>query len=189
MISPLSIERVRSYLRACEPATLHCWKPTPISSTPPHTPCVPFAKWSRRRSNTGYGCTPGSMQPGKTYLEVLLHPSKSLPPTLKLCCKGHPWVDLWCWTLNSTRYSEYDMDLTLMDIKWLDLTPVVRLSNESSCILDFSSKDLWHLPKSYSAFAYSCPLQTNTFVFPLIHSHHVLLSSNKFSYCYERLGW
>ncbi len=33
---------------------------------------------------------------------------------------------------------------------------------------------------SYSAFANSCPLQTDTFLFPLIHSHNVLLSSNKF---------
>ncbi len=32
----------------------------------------------------------------------------------------------------------------------------------------------------YSAFANSCPLQTDTFLFPLIHSHHVLLPSNKF---------
>ncbi len=32
----------------------------------------------------------------------------------------------------------------------------------------------------YSAFANSCPLQTDTFLFPLIHSHNVLLSSNKF---------
>ncbi len=31
----------------------------------------------------------------------------------------------------------------------------------------------------YSAFANSCPLQTDTFLFPLIHSHNVLLSSNK----------
>ncbi len=29
----------------------------------------------------------------------------------------------------------------------------------------------------YSAFAKSCPLQTDTFLFPLIHSHNVLLSS------------
>ncbi len=33
---------------------------------------------------------------------------------------------------------------------------------------------------SYSAFANSCPLQTDTFLFPLIHSHTVVLSSNKF---------
>ncbi len=32
----------------------------------------------------------------------------------------------------------------------------------------------------YSAFANSCPLQTDTFLFPLIHSHNVILSSNKF---------
>ncbi len=32
----------------------------------------------------------------------------------------------------------------------------------------------------YSALANSCPLQTDTFLFPLIHSHNVLLSSNKF---------
>ncbi len=32
----------------------------------------------------------------------------------------------------------------------------------------------------YSAFANSCPLQTDTFLFPLIHSHKVVLSSNKF---------
>ncbi len=34
--------------------------------------------------------------------------------------------------------------------------------------------------KQYSAFANSCPLQTDTFLFPLIHSHNVLPSSNKF---------
>ncbi len=33
---------------------------------------------------------------------------------------------------------------------------------------------------SYSAFANSCPLQTDTCLLPLIHSHYVLLSSNKF---------
>ncbi len=43
-------EPTRSSLPACEPATLHCRKPTPISSTPPHTPCVPFTKRSRRQS-------------------------------------------------------------------------------------------------------------------------------------------
>ncbi len=32
----------------------------------------------------------------------------------------------------------------------------------------------------YSAFANSCPLQTDTFLFPLIHIHHVQLSSNEF---------
>ncbi len=32
----------------------------------------------------------------------------------------------------------------------------------------------------YSVFANSCPLQTDTFLFPLIHSHNVILSSNKF---------
>ncbi len=36
------------------------------------------------------------------------------------------------------------------------------------------------LTKDYSAFANSCPLQTATFLFPLIHSHNVILSSNKF---------
>ncbi len=33
---------------------------------------------------------------------------------------------------------------------------------------------------NYRAFANSCPLQTYIFLFPLIHSHNVLLSSNKF---------
>ncbi len=33
---------------------------------------------------------------------------------------------------------------------------------------------------TYSAFANSCPLQIDTFVFPLIHSHHIVLSFNKF---------
>ncbi len=32
----------------------------------------------------------------------------------------------------------------------------------------------------YSAFANSCPPKTDTFLFPLIHSHNVILSSNKF---------
>ncbi len=32
----------------------------------------------------------------------------------------------------------------------------------------------------YSAFANSCPLLTDTFLFPLIHSDHFLSSSNKF---------
>ncbi len=34
---------------------------------------------------------------------------------------------------------------------------------------------------TYSAFANSCPMQIDTFLFPLIHSHNVILSSNKFS--------
>ncbi len=32
----------------------------------------------------------------------------------------------------------------------------------------------------YRAFVNSRPLQTDTFLFPLIHSHNVILSSNKF---------
>ncbi len=56
--------------------------PGPRIALPLATPCVPFAKRSRRRSNTGYGGAPGSMQLGKKYLEVLLNPSRSLPPTL-----------------------------------------------------------------------------------------------------------
>ncbi len=32
---------------------------------------------------------------------------------------------------------------------------------------------------TYSAFANSCPLQTDTFLFPLIHSPNIVLSSNK----------
>ncbi len=85
---PLATERTRSFLRACEPATHHCWKSTPISSTHPQTPCVPFAKRGRRRLNTGYGGAPGSMQQVRTYLEVLHHPSRSLPPTLKGCWRS-----------------------------------------------------------------------------------------------------
>ncbi len=32
----------------------------------------------------------------------------------------------------------------------------------------------------YSAFANSCPMQTDTFLFPRIYSHNVILSSNEF---------
>ncbi len=32
----------------------------------------------------------------------------------------------------------------------------------------------------YSAFANSCPLQTDSFLFPFLYSHNVLRSSNKF---------
>ncbi len=42
----------------------------------------------------------------------------------------------------------------------------------------------WYLKKYYySAFADSCPLQTDT----IIHRNHVKLSSNKFQSWYERL--
>ncbi len=41
-----------------------------------------------RRSNIGYGGAPGSMQLGRTYFEVLLHPSRSLQPTLKRCWRS-----------------------------------------------------------------------------------------------------
>ncbi len=37
-----------------------------------------------------------------------------------------------------------------------------------------------HKSYTYSAFANSCPLQTDTFLFPLIYSHNVIFSSNKF---------
>ncbi len=43
--------------------------------------------------------------------------------------------------------------------------------------------ELSDINHQYSAFANSCPLQTDTFLFPLIHSHHALLSSNKFQQC------
>ncbi len=47
--------------------------------------------------------------------------------------------------------------------------------------LDFSSYALFLKEiQTYSAFANSCPMQTDTFLFPLIHSHNVILSSNKF---------
>ncbi len=59
-----------------------------ISSASPQTPCVPFAKGSSRRSNTGYEGGTGSMELGRTYLEVLLHPLRSLPPTLKGCWRS-----------------------------------------------------------------------------------------------------
>ncbi len=39
---------------------------------------------------------------------------------------------------------------------------------------------LFNRVQEYSAFANSCPLQTDTFLFPLIHSHNVIFSSNKF---------
>ncbi len=58
------------------------------SSAPPQTPWGFFAERSRGRSNTGYGGAPGSMQLGRPYLEVLLHPSRSLPPTLKGCWRS-----------------------------------------------------------------------------------------------------
>ncbi len=46
--------------------------------TPLQTPCVPFAKRSRRRSNTGYGSAPGSMQLDRTSLERPSPPLKAL---------------------------------------------------------------------------------------------------------------
>ncbi len=82
---PLPAERSWSSSRTSEPATLHCWKPTSISSTPPQTHCVPFAKRDRRSSNTVYGRAPCSMQLEETSLEVPLHPVRFLPPTLKGC--------------------------------------------------------------------------------------------------------
>ncbi len=85
---PFATKRTRSTLRAFEPATLRCWKRTPISSTPPQIPCAQFAKGSRRYSNTGYGGAQGSVQLDRTSLEVLLHPPRSLPPTLKGCWRS-----------------------------------------------------------------------------------------------------
>ncbi len=41
-------------------------------------------------------------------------------------------------------------------------------------------KNRYMLSLAICAFANSCPLQTDTFPFPLIHSHNNLLSSNKF---------
>ncbi len=42
-----------------------------------------MAKQSRRQSNTSCGEVPDLIQRGKTTLNVLFHPSKSLPSTLK----------------------------------------------------------------------------------------------------------
>ncbi len=79
---PLATVRTRSSLHAFESVALHCWKPTPTSSTPPQTHCLPFVKRSRIQSNTGCGNAPGSMRLDRTSLEVLLHPSRSFPTTL-----------------------------------------------------------------------------------------------------------
>ncbi len=43
--------------------------------------------------------------------------------------------------------------------------------------IEIKEHDLYMI---YSAFANSCPLKTHTFLFPLIHSHNILLSSNNF---------
>ncbi len=50
-----------------------------------------------------------------------------------------------------------------------------------------SKQVLYHRKYSvlYSAFANSCPLQTDTFRFPW---HNILLTSNTFQWCNERLG-
>ncbi len=87
LVIPPEIYSQRTWpsLRVSEPATLHCWKPTQISSAPPQTPCIPFVKRSRRQSSTGCGDVRGSIQLYRTFLEVLLQPWSSLPPTLKGC--------------------------------------------------------------------------------------------------------
>ncbi len=63
-------------------------------------------------------------------------------------------------------------------------TPAILVSNQTE-IRGYSDNghDFSVLCSSlymYSAFANSCPLQTDTFLFPLIHSHNVILPSNKF---------
>ncbi len=40
---------------------------------------------------------------------------------------------------------------------------------------------------AYSALVSSCPLQTDTFPYSIIHSHLVKVSLNKFQWCYERV--
>ncbi len=57
------------------------------------------------------------------------------------------------------------------------------------CFVDLNAKTLYSTGLvTFGAFGNSCPLQTNTFHFPIIQSHHVQLSSNKFQSCYERLA-
>ncbi len=58
------------------------------SPRPLRRPCDPFAKRSHRQLDIGYRGAPGSMQLGRINLEVLLHPLRSLPPTLKGCWRS-----------------------------------------------------------------------------------------------------
>ncbi len=67
---------------------------------------------------------------------------------------------------NTTRGKWIENGLAEKDCKW------------RSCMLQFG--EVGEPCQLYSAFANSCPLQTDTFLFPLIHSHNVLPSSNKF---------
>ncbi len=56
---------------------------------------------------------------------------------------------------------------------------LVQLANRLCVVFNFRPNMVF-FGNLYSAFANSCPLQTDTFLFPLIHSHKVLPSSNKF---------
>ncbi len=57
---------------------------------------------------------------------------------------------------------------------------IIRDSQTLRGPLEKGDKTWFFFDYIYSAFANSCPLQTDTFLFPLIHSHDVILSSNKF---------
>ncbi len=57
----------------------------------------------------------------------------------------------------------------------IDITPCRK--SDWFCVIQFITKALLQCLNEYSAFVNSCPLQTDTFLFSLIHTHHVLLSS------------
>ncbi len=70
------------------------------------------------------------------------------------------------------------------------MTPENFLSIDSTSRIAYNCETIAHIliqlqtasisSHLYSTFANSCPLQTDPFLFPLIHSHNALLSSNKF---------
>ncbi len=68
----------------------------------------------------------------------------------------------------------------------LSCSPFNKILTKISICASFSHNNKWVnvalciRADIYSAFANSCPLQTDTFRVPLIHSRHILLSSNKF---------
>ncbi len=83
------------------------------------------------------------------------------------------------------------------DVSWTLIDPENRLqlvaylwsyASSSVLVLPEVRENAWNLSTCslllekpiYCAFANSCPLQTDTFLLPLIHSHNAILSSNKF---------
>ncbi len=102
------------------------------------------------KADKGESVHESSSEDGTRVSKRWRHEQQNIPPPTQ----NHTWQDVKCWNMKENLFY--------------------------AIVSNLCSIHIYIYLYIYSAFANSCPLQTDTLLFPIIHNHNVLLSSNKF---------